>query len=53
MLNITRFIIKTVLMPFFGVALFTWALTAADGFGPLFAIPNNITPAGQWDMPSA
>lgn len=30
-------------MPFFGVVLFTWALTASDGFGPLFSIPNNIT----------
>ena len=30
-------------MPLFGVVLFTWALTAADGFGPLFSIPNNIT----------
>ena len=36
------FIIKIVIMPFFGVALFTWALTAAHGLGPLFTIPNNI-----------
>ncbi|KAL8845513.1 MAG: hypothetical protein Q9176_000149 [Flavoplaca citrina] len=27
-------------MPFFGVALFTWALTAADGFGPLLNAPS-------------
>ena len=37
------FIVKVILMPFFGVALFTWALTAAHGWGPLFSIPNNIT----------
>ena len=37
------FIIKCAVMPFFGVALFTWALTAAGGWGPLFNIPNNIT----------
>ena len=35
--------VKIILMPFFGVVLFTWALTAADGWGPLFSIPNNIT----------
>lgn len=37
------FIIKIALMPFFYMALMTWALTAANGVGPLFAIPNNIT----------
>jgi len=37
------FMIKVVVMPFFGVVLFTWALTAAHGWGPLFSIPNNIT----------
>lgn len=42
-LTALSFIIKTVLMPFFGVVLFTWALTASNGFGPLFSIPNNIT----------
>lgn len=30
------FLIKPAIMPFFGVALFTWALTASDGLGPLF-----------------
>ncbi|KAK3634599.1 hypothetical protein LTR56_015179 [Elasticomyces elasticus] len=37
------FMIKVVVMPFFGVVLFTWALTAAGGWGPLFSLPNNIT----------
>ncbi|KIV80983.1 hypothetical protein PV11_08438 [Exophiala sideris] len=30
-------------MPFFYVALFTWALVAGNGVGPLFSIPNKIT----------
>ncbi|KAL8976901.1 MAG: hypothetical protein Q9205_007190, partial [Flavoplaca limonia] len=34
------FIVKVAIMPFFGVALFTWALTAADGFGPLLNAPS-------------
>ncbi|KAF8233617.1 hypothetical protein L208DRAFT_1395348 [Tricholoma matsutake] len=34
--------VKVVIMPFFGVALFTWALTAGHGWGPLFSIPNKI-----------
>ncbi|KAF2100420.1 NCS1 nucleoside transporter [Rhizodiscina lignyota] len=42
------FIIKCAIMPFFGVALFTWALTAAHGWGPLFRIPNNIQ--GGWSV---
>lgn len=29
-------------MPFFRVALFTWAETAADGFGPLHIFPAEI-----------
>ncbi len=37
------FLVKIVLMPFFYVALMTWALTAGNGTGPLFSIPNNIT----------
>ena len=37
------FLVKICIMPFFGVALFTWALTAGHGVGPLFSIPNNIT----------
>ena len=36
------FMVKVVIMPFFGVALFTWALTAGHGWGPLFRIQNNI-----------
>jgi len=36
------FMVKVAIMPFFGVALFTWALTAGHGWGPLFSIPNNI-----------
>lgn len=30
------FQIKLLIMPFFGVVLFTWALTASDGLGPMF-----------------
>jgi nucleobase:cation symporter-1, NCS1 family len=44
------FTVKIILMPFFYVALFTWALTASDGVGPLFSIPNKIT--GGWYVPS-
>jgi NCS1 family nucleobase:cation symporter-1 len=36
------FMVKVAIMPFFGVALFTWALTAGHGWGPLFSIPNKI-----------
>ena len=36
------FLVKMLLMPFLWVALFTWALTAADGFGPLLTIPTQI-----------
>ncbi|KAK5126858.1 hypothetical protein LTR08_004575 [Meristemomyces frigidus] len=42
------FLVKVAIMPFFGVALFTWALTAANGWGPLFSIPSNIT--GGWSV---
>ena len=42
------FLIKMVLMPLFFVALFTWGLTAAGGWGPLFSLPNNI--AGGWSI---
>ncbi len=31
---------KVATMPFLWVALFTWALTAADGFGPLLYTPS-------------
>jgi len=37
------FAVKIVIMPFFYVALFTWALTAGHGVGPLFSIPTKIT----------
>ncbi|KAK4948062.1 hypothetical protein LTR10_013116 [Elasticomyces elasticus] len=37
------FAVKIAIMPFFYVALFTWALTAGNGVGPLFSIPNKIT----------
>lgn len=37
------FLIKIVLVPFFYIAIFTWALTAGGGWGPLFSIPNKIT----------
>ena len=36
------FLVKIILVPFLWVALFTWALTAADGFGPLLSIPTKI-----------
>ena len=36
------FLVKIILVPFFWVALFTWALTAADGFGPLLTMPSKI-----------
>lgn len=36
------FLVKIILVPFLWVALFTWALTAADGFGPLLTIPTKI-----------
>lgn len=42
------FTVKIVLMPFFYVALFTWALTSAGGVGPLFSIPNKIS--GGWSV---
>ena len=36
------FLVKIVIMPFLGVCLFTWALTASHGFGPLISIPSKI-----------
>ena len=44
------FIIKVVLMPFFWVALFTWALTAAHGWGPLFSIPSTVEQTSGWTL---
>ena len=37
------FMAKTVIMPIFGIVLFTWALVAAKGFGPTFSKPTVIT----------
>ncbi|TQN64813.1 Uracil permease, partial [Colletotrichum shisoi] len=42
------FMVKTVIMPVFGLTLFIWALVAAKGFGPTFSKPTVIkdgTPA--------
>lgn len=36
------FMVKIALIPLFYVSLFTWALTAGHGIGPLFSIPNKI-----------
>lgn len=36
------FMVKIVIMPIFGVVLFTWALTASHGLGPLFSIPTKV-----------
>lgn len=36
------FLIKIIIMPIFGICLFTWAVTASHGFGPLLRIPNKI-----------
>lgn len=37
------FQIKLLLMPFFGVILFTWALTASNGLGPMFRQKSEVT----------
>ncbi|EGV63262.1 hypothetical protein CANTEDRAFT_135089 [Yamadazyma tenuis ATCC 10573] len=37
------FYIKIVFMPIFGLALFGWAVSSANGFGPLFHQGNRIT----------
>ena len=44
------FMVKIVLMPFFWVALFTWALTAAHGWGPLFSIPSTVEQTSGWTL---
>lgn len=36
------FLVKIILVPFIWVALFTWAMTAADGFGPLLTMPSKV-----------
>jgi nucleobase:cation symporter-1, NCS1 family len=37
------FMLKVLIMPPFGIALFTWALTAGNGWGPLFHAPSKIS----------
>lgn len=37
------FMVKIVVMPIFGIALFGWAVGKAQGFGPIFSKPTNIT----------
>ena len=44
------FIVKIVLMPLFWVALFTWGLTAAHGWGPLFSIPSTVEQTSGWTL---
>ncbi|KAL9092284.1 MAG: hypothetical protein Q9165_004458 [Trypethelium subeluteriae] len=44
------FIVKVVLMPFFWVALFTWGLTAAHGWGPLISLPNTVEQTSGWTL---
>lgn len=34
------FMLKTIIMPIFGLTLFIWALVAAGGFGPTFSMPS-------------
>ncbi|KAI9371599.1 permease for cytosine/purines, uracil, thiamine, allantoin-domain-containing protein [Aspergillus egyptiacus] len=36
------FIVKTCIMPIFGIILFAWAVHAANGFGPVFNKPSII-----------
>ncbi|OKL59023.1 hypothetical protein UA08_05545 [Talaromyces atroroseus] len=36
------FLVKTIVMPVFGIVLFSWALAAAHGFGPVFSKPSHI-----------
>ena len=36
------FLVKIIIMPIFGIYLFTWAVTASHGFGPLLRIPTKI-----------
>ena len=36
------FLIKVIIMPIFGIYLFTWAVTASHGFGPLLRLPTKI-----------
>lgn len=37
------FLVKMVIMPIFGLALFIWAVATAHGFGPVFSKPSQIT----------
>ncbi|KAI9738864.1 MAG: hypothetical protein M1834_008371 [Cirrosporium novae-zelandiae] len=36
------FMMKTIVMPIFGLTLFIWAVVAAKGFGPTFSKPTKI-----------
>ncbi|KAL4894935.1 permease for cytosine/purines, uracil, thiamine, allantoin-domain-containing protein [Aspergillus ambiguus] len=37
------FIVKMCIMPIFGIILFSWAVAAAHGFGPIFSKPSAIS----------
>lgn len=37
------FMVKIVLMPIFGIVMFAWAVSSANGFGPVFNKSTNIT----------
>ena len=37
------FLVKVIIMPFFGFGLFGWAVGSAKGFGPVFNKPTKIT----------
>ncbi|KAF9890571.1 hypothetical protein FE257_005702 [Aspergillus nanangensis] len=36
------FIVKSCIMPIFGIVLFSWAVAGAHGFGPIFSKPSRI-----------
>ena len=37
------FLVKVIIMPIFGIAMFGWAVGSAKGFGPIFSRPTRIT----------
>ena len=44
------FMVKIVIMPCFGIALFVWSVTQAKGFGPIFersTVSTTTNPAGM------
>lgn len=41
------FLVKMILMPLGGLALFIWAVVAAKGFGPIFSQPTNAADQGK------